>query len=307
MSCSSAISIHAPPRGATSSPPRTQTAFTSVFQFTPLREGRQIALPPKKEGVNFNSRPSARGDARRDRTPHRRQISIHAPPRGATSADGILTVQHQFQFTPLREGRRQKNARQVSDTYFNSRPSARGDNDAGRARTALLYFNSRPSARGDPAPRQGKRHAPYFNSRPSARGDHAAGGSGSHSGNFNSRPSARGDTIRCSPWQCPAISIHAPPRGATLRTPSIPAAKGLFQFTPLREGRQRVRSVLYYNHKISIHAPPRGATRFPPASPSCKVFQFTPLREGRRLSELNCLPTRSISIHAPPRGATTVS
>ena len=55
------------------------------------------------------------------------------------------------------------------------------------------------------------------------------------------------------------ISIHAPPRGATVR----PCANGNvlgFQFTPLREGR----------HKAFVD-------KFKP-----KLFQFTPLREGRR-------------------------
>ena len=54
------------------------------------------------------------------------------------------------------------------------------------------------------------------------------------------------------------ISIHAPPRGATVR----PCANGNvlgFQFTPLREGR----------HKAFVD-------KFKP-----KLFQFTPLREGR--------------------------
>ena len=58
------ISIHAPPRGATSlfSP----VGMMRVFQFTPLREGR-----PPPHGLSsacpldFNSRPSARGDGKR--------------------------------------------------------------------------------------------------------------------------------------------------------------------------------------------------------------------------------------------------
>ena len=53
------------------------------FQFTPLREGR-------RENRNSCSP---------------KQISIHAPPRGATYANGILAFDIEFQFTPLREGR----------------------------------------------------------------------------------------------------------------------------------------------------------------------------------------------------------
>ena len=129
--------------------------FPFVFQFTPLREGRHagvvvlgqrrdisIHAPPRgatraaggsgSHSGNFNSRPSARGDgtlrnqlpgspfyfnsrpsARGDRFPRRKEgmtmISIHAPPRGATrAADCSSVFAHKFQFTPLREGRRQK-------------------------------------------------------------------------------------------------------------------------------------------------------------------------------------------------------
>ena len=78
--------------------------------------------------INFNSRPSARGDfeqmanaipyiisihapprgATRRKRRQRKQspISIHAPPRGATAKNEVLATGKIFQFTPLREGRR---------------------------------------------------------------------------------------------------------------------------------------------------------------------------------------------------------
>ena len=77
------ISIHAPPRGATA--PTPQLGGITIFQFTPLREGRR----------------NQRGEAVR-----RVNISIHAPPRGATVSTGPKNITYQFQFTPLREGRR---------------------------------------------------------------------------------------------------------------------------------------------------------------------------------------------------------
>ncbi len=55
------------------------------------------------------------------------------------------------------------------------------------------------------------------------------------------------------------ISIHAPPRGATVELSAITG--------------------LPY---ISIHAPPRGATIHPRHVLDPEQFQFTPLREGRR-------------------------
>ena len=103
------------------------------FQFTPLREGRPAPLFASRRCSNFNSRPSARGDtdcityasavkyfnsrpsARGDGSAcnvsrHRPQISIHAPPRGATRTSSPAA-------SPV--------------PYFNSRPSARGDSTAG--------------------------------------------------------------------------------------------------------------------------------------------------------------------------------
>ena len=98
------ISIHAPPRGA-----------TSVVDALPVL-------------TNFNSRPSARGDPTDFEGMQHTVISIHAPPRGAT----------------------QKNLRKtLKRCYFNSRPSARGDKQPFRALRQRLDFNSRPSARGD--------------------------------------------------------------------------------------------------------------------------------------------------------------
>ena len=55
------------------------------FQFTPLREGRRAAAAQSSAAVN---------------------ISIHAPPRGATAWRVWMNYYPTFQFTPLREGRR---------------------------------------------------------------------------------------------------------------------------------------------------------------------------------------------------------
>ena len=194
----------------------------------------------------FNSRPSARGDPKEGKGMSGFVISIHAPPRGATAqAFALLAAVLQFQFTPLREGRRRRRCTPQSPRYFNSRPSARGDCPcSSHTAHSVRYFNSRPSARGDRLCTSHKRQLFYFNSRPSARGDdtpaprpgsraisiHApprgATPTSSHSSlgiNFNSRPSARGDTQGVCDWQRQRqISIHAPPRGATHASPDSP-------------------------------------------------------------------------------------
>ena len=187
------ISIHAPPRGATNTISRLSrhrhfnsrpsargdtdsarvTGKALVFQFTPLREGRpqneiclrpvtgfqftplregrplhatligtnrfiSIHAPPRGAtsaiiGINpplydFNSRPSARGDGTKILDCYKTEIisihapprgattlpevpvqpyciSIHAPPRGATALSAKRMLMSKFQFTPLREGR----------------------------------------------------------------------------------------------------------------------------------------------------------------------------------------------------------
>ena len=189
-------------------------------------------------------------------------ISIHAPPRGATaSGDPQKIQQAKFQFTPLREGRRSlRSAVRPDRGTFQFTPLREGRRGCARCRaSSRWHFNSRPSARGDLHHHVGVRPRGYFNSRPSARGDRAG---------------------LCEDFQPEQISIHAPPRGAT-RIAGAGKQVGIFQFTPLREGRLMLSGYFYSHYK----------------------FQFTPLREGR-LQNIYTAQGDLISIHAPPRGAT---
>ena len=146
----------------------------------------------------------------------------------------------QFQFTPLREGRR-ASARCVRPRHrhFNSRPSARGDRQ-GNPRWATETISIHAPPRGATAWSCLVCHHCYFNSHPSARGDtkrslrvcvllifqftplREGRRSRGHfllcDDYFNSRPSARGDLAGCD---------------------DAPSPKE-FQFTPLREGRLEV-------------------------------------------------------------------
>ena len=106
------ISIHAPPRGATP-PAQPQIRTACVFQFTPLREGRQVYKSHGFGRTYFNSRPSARGD-------------------NSLKSEAVNSL---FQFTPLREGRRINANGFRHQLYFNSRPSARGDGNPWEKRT----------------------------------------------------------------------------------------------------------------------------------------------------------------------------
>ena len=279
--------------------------LTLHFNSRPSARGDTYGSQGRRGLCYFNSRPSARGDRREVRKPHRGGISIHAPPRGATSAcTSGLVFPHLFQFTPLREGRLGQNAGKRRGIYFNSRPSARGDITADIDPDNNEVFQFTPL-------REGRRqfvirwlfvfisiHAP-------PRG--ATGGwrrlALVHR-RFQFTPLREGRRMpRGTHPNSLAISIHAPPRGATPQAPpcrrlaryfnSRPSARGdynrciqrrtnLFQFTPLREGRLELIKKAVACLSISIHAPPRGATKM------WKEYY----------------KKQSISIHAPPRGAT---
>ena len=189
---------------------------------------------------------------------------IHAPPRGATSAEETYEEINKFQFTPLREGRFPAMYAVPNLDEFQFTPLREGRRKPEKRLTAWRYFNSRPSARGDDtqygqvlkvsfisihAPPRGATnlrpvnscmvygisiHAPprgatfarraaqsaavHFNSRPSARGDQQGGEVvNALLIDFNSRPSARGDLQIRGILARFVISIHAPPRGATAK------------------------------------------------------------------------------------------
>ena len=120
--------------------------------------------------------------------------------------------------------------------------------------------------------------------------------------NFNSRPSARGDAAEEARDAWNAISIHAPPRGATSVFWHCALITYYFNSRPSARGDVELSAITGLPY-ISIHAPPRGATWSFPPSRDYPTFQFTPLREGRlKTQEFHAMA--AISIHAPPRGAT---
>ena len=142
-------------------------------------------------------------------------ISIHAPPRGATDTLESSGAVSKFQFTPLREGRREVFPTVLRNIYFNSRPSARGDNHSVAVEhnvTISIHAPPRGATEGVDLPlllHSISIHAPPRGATPPQR--------------------------YLIPLQ--AISIHAPPRGATAVAPVL-AKVATFQFTPLREGRR---------------------------------------------------------------------
>ena len=121
------ISIHAPPRGAT---------------------GHEERIGGLRD--DFNSRPSARGDTLVEKVKKLPDISIHAPPRGATHCLCFLRPQYSFQFTPLREGRPDcAGTRRLRKRISIHAPPRGATRFRGGTPQRPSYFNSRPSARGD--------------------------------------------------------------------------------------------------------------------------------------------------------------
>ena len=104
-----------------------------------------------------------------------------------------------------------------------------------------------------------------------------------------------------------AISIHAPPRGATKKLKE--GIKGIYIsiHAPPR-GATFLLSLVRPSSTISIHAPPRGATRQPAALwHKHRNFNSRPSARGDRQAQPWRHTPQSISIHAPPRGATRCS
>ena len=143
----------------------------------------------------FNSRPSARGDGANGGIPTALvTISIHAPPRGATN-------------------RHEREA--AMRTYFNSRPSARGDsNEMRKLQTNLISIHAPP--RGATASMHGRLQKRLFQFTPLREGR------------------------RTPPFMAvKAIAFQFTPlREGRRRYGKADTPQALFQFTPLREGRQ---------------------------------------------------------------------
>ena len=143
-----------------------------IFQFTPLREGRQRARAVAGVQADFNSRPCGRGDAWSVRYRHAAPISIHAPAGGATCRKNTNTKENTFQFTPLREGRRRRKRKVAYYKIFQFTPLREGrPMRAGRGGTARL-FQFTPLREGRPTPEPTPQVIViHFNSRPCGRGD----------------------------------------------------------------------------------------------------------------------------------------
>ena len=302
----SGISIHAPPRGATSR--CAGNCKATYFNSRSSARGDNTSRSTRRKFFYFNSRSSARGDLPEALVMYRGIISIHAPPRGATPIPS--------------------HAREV--LHFNSRSSARGDSLLQKP-SPVIRISIHAPPRGATRERTKGVIQELFQFTLLREGRLPHGHVVPPGTQFQFTPLREGRRAQMDEHAGnQAISIHAPPRGATIKPSRTKRKPWKFQFTPLREGRRLAADMASFYNLISIHAPPRGATltiddistasifQFTPlregrrglSSPicqNCTPFQFTPLREGRRRWRRNEVSARRISIHAPPRGATVAA
>ena len=144
-----------------------------------------------------------------------------------------------FQFTPLREGRRQ-GQRPFSASSISIHAPPRG--------ATYVFICPRPLYKFQFTPlREGRLSHPFISG---------------FANNFNSRPSARGDGLILSAIGTFSISIHAPPRGATRYCPRGFVNRCISIHAPPR-GATCFFQLPTFARLISIHAPPRGATVLP--------------------------------------------
>ena len=189
------ISIHAPPRGAT---PRNQLPRynRAYFNSRPSARGDIHRMDKSRNEGYFNSRPSARGDDGAGAEMKYQRISIHAPPRGATSPHKKIFVHLLFQFTPLREGRPDGCGGGGVKKSISIHAPPRGA-------TFPAVENAQHGGISIHAPPRGATCFPNSNIRFPGISIHAPPRGATlqfhhltRRGNFNSRPSARGDSKR---------------------------------------------------------------------------------------------------------------
>jgi len=280
---SSSVSIHAPARGATSGD-QVPLFADRCFNPRPCARGDNAQVPVQLCRQSFNPRPCARGDTWRSTRGGWTGVSIHAPARGATSNfrkfDRLALVSIH---APARGATILDERKPLCYTVSIHAP-ARGATDSPQPCCWAVLFQSTPLREGRRSPCPPSPRRTCFNPRPCARGD-------------------RGNLV-AGRMDC-KVSIHAPARGATPPPWKGSGSSGLFQSTPLREGRPgRGRGGSGQARGFNPRPCARGDRGKLLFSLSVFLFQSTPLREGRLERTGGLRPPFLVSIHAPARGAT---
>ena len=165
------------------------------FQSTPPHEGRLFGNGSTSGSLCFNPRPRTRGDLGRPRGAKGKDVSIHAPARGATLATHPPVGEYMVSIHAPARGATMIICKERGQTRcFNPRPRTRGDPGQSAPPLAIYRVSIHAPARGATF----KSMAAALRSRVSI---HAP---------------ARGATSLARPLpKSLAVSIHAPARGAT--------------------------------------------------------------------------------------------
>ena len=210
----------------------------------------------------FNSRPSARGDGSVQESEGNRNISIPAPPQGATGSP----ISPQFSMI-ISIHAPPRGATPMCKSYllliYISIPAPPRGATWARWRAATsptANFNSRPSERGDGPGMSMRSCDSLFQFPPLREGRPRSSILAAAGCYFNSRPSARGDVVGREALVRPVISIPAPPRGATRHLGGRAEGSRDISIPAPPRGATFALSAIQSQMVISIPAPPRGAT-----------------------------------------------
>ena len=143
-----------------------------------------------------------------------------------------------------------------------------------------------------------------FNPRPRTGGDALSMHFPSTPNKFQSTPPHGGRPgFPGTPNGTYKVSIHAPARGATIKTRTRPIRNGSFNPRP-RTGGDR-HAIKDKGYKVRFNPRPRtGGDRQRCQRLDTEAFQSTPPHGGRPTRHSDCESTIGVSIHAPARGAT---
>jgi len=257
----------------------------SMFQSTPLREGRLCFNKILDIFVKFQS------------TPLR---------EGRPNADGTPVINKKFQSTPLHEGRRAIGYCVLCLFLVSIHAPARGA-------THLYTWTLSPCPVSIHAPARGATNSTIhiqlenmFQSTPLREGRRMRESRRSRHRSFNPRPCARGDLTCLTILHLVSVSIHAPARGATdIQGWDISECKR-FNPRPCARGDHSL-GLGRGGHAVSIHAPARGATAAMYRACCAKHVSIHAPARGATASKQSSRIKVSVSIHAPARGATQSS
>ena len=167
-----------------------------------------------------------------------RIISIHAPPRGATTIHATSQLHPRFQFTPLREGRPDEKCGNRTEEVFQFTPLREGRLELQVFKCACPKFQFTPLREG----RRNCRRLVHFvliSIHAPPRGATAARkAAAAKAVEFQFTPLREGRLLRADLLRNRDLFQFTPLREGRQPHPCLLRTSRRFQFTPLREGRR---------------------------------------------------------------------